>query len=199
MNLMSSSAAADHTHTHTHTHTHPHTQAGSWEEALAIENGNPFGNAACIYTTVGAHAQYFSHRFRAAMVGVNIGIPVPREPFSFGGLYGAWVVEGGRLCCICVDVRQAFMREHNEAMHARPHPHTYTHMHIHTGTQSKYGDFDITGEGALNFFTNLRKITSKWPTGPLASSTAAAAAALAGPRNGEEHDATDRANFNGQM
>ena len=22
------------------------------------------------------------------MIGVNIGIPVPREPFSFGGLYG---------------------------------------------------------------------------------------------------------------
>jgi acyl-CoA reductase-like NAD-dependent aldehyde dehydrogenase len=24
----------------------------SWEEAMAIENSNPFGNAACIYTTV---------------------------------------------------------------------------------------------------------------------------------------------------
>mmetsp|Transcript_7567 Transcript_7567/g.16362 ORF Transcript_7567/g.16362 Transcript_7567/m.16362 type:complete len:87 (+) Transcript_7567:1280-1540(+) len=52
------------------------------------------------------------------MLGVNIGIPVPREPFSFGGLYG---------------------------------------------TKSKYGDMDITGDGAIEFFTNRIKITSKWP------------------------------------
>ncbi len=52
------------------------------------------------------------------MLGVNIGIPVPREPFSFGGLYG---------------------------------------------TRSKYGDMDITGDGAIEFFTNRIKITSKWP------------------------------------
>ena len=53
------------------------------------------------------------------MLGVNIGIPVPREPFSFGGLYG---------------------------------------------TRSKYGDMDITGDGAIEFFTNRVKITTKWPT-----------------------------------
>jgi hypothetical protein len=51
-------------------------QVSTWEEAIAIENANPFGNAACIYTTVGAHAQWFQYRFRAAMIGVNIGIPV---------------------------------------------------------------------------------------------------------------------------
>lgn len=52
------------------------SQVSTWEEAIAIENANPFGNAACIYTTVGAHAQWFQYRFRAAMIGVNIGIPV---------------------------------------------------------------------------------------------------------------------------
>jgi len=30
------------------------------------------------------------------------------------------------------------------------------------GTDSKYGDCDVTGEGAMNFFSNLRKITTKW-------------------------------------
>ncbi len=59
----------------------------SWAEALAIENANPYGNAASIYTTVGGNAEWFTSRFRAGMIGVNIGIPVPREPFSFGGLY----------------------------------------------------------------------------------------------------------------
>jgi malonate-semialdehyde dehydrogenase (acetylating)/methylmalonate-semialdehyde dehydrogenase len=60
----------------------------SWEEAVAIENASPFGNAASIYTTNGGNADWFLSRFTAGMLGVNIGIPVPREPFSFGGLYG---------------------------------------------------------------------------------------------------------------
>jgi len=135
-------------------------RVGSWDEALAIENANPFGNAACIYTSVGAHANYFTPRFRAGMIGVNVGIPVPREPFAFGGLYG---------------------------------------------TLSKYGDMDITGEGCVEFFTNRRKITSRWPTAGIpalmhapadAAATAsraadAAAAAAALPK--------DVANFNGNM
>ena len=53
---------------------------------IAIENSNPFGNAACIYTSIGQHSEYFLKRFSAAMLGVNIGVPVPREPFSFGGM-----------------------------------------------------------------------------------------------------------------
>lgn len=62
--------------------------AKDWAEALAIENSNPHGNAASIYTSVGANAEWWTERFRAGMIGVNIGIPVPREPFSFGGMYG---------------------------------------------------------------------------------------------------------------
>ncbi|GAX11872.1 hypothetical protein FisN_20Lh071 [Fistulifera solaris] len=63
-------------------------KCASWEEAIRIENANPFGNAACVYTANGGHAEWFLERFRASMLGCNIGIPVPREPFSFGGLYG---------------------------------------------------------------------------------------------------------------
>jgi len=62
---------------------------GDASEALAIEQNDPHGNAACIYTSNGATADWFSRRFNAAMVGVNIGVPVPREPFSFGGLEGS--------------------------------------------------------------------------------------------------------------
>ncbi len=97
----------------------------TWHEAIEIENANPFGNAAAIYTNNGGYAEWFLTRVRASvsmslfascscyvffsfsqtsasfsdfsimicallikMLGVNIGIPVPREPFSFGGLYG---------------------------------------------------------------------------------------------------------------
>ena len=55
------------------------------DEAIAIENTNPYGNAACIYTTSGATARYFEMRAEAGMIGVNIGVPVPRDPFGFGG------------------------------------------------------------------------------------------------------------------
>jgi len=55
------------------------------DEALAIENANPYGNAASVYTRNGGMARQVIERASAGMVGVNVGVPVPREPFSFGG------------------------------------------------------------------------------------------------------------------
>lgn len=55
------------------------------DQAIAIENKNPYGNAAAIFTQSGGVARYCIERFQAGMCGVNIGVPVPREPFSFGG------------------------------------------------------------------------------------------------------------------
>lgn len=115
----------------------------NWAEAIKIENSNPFGNAACIYTTNGGYADWFTSRFRASMLGVNVGIPVPREPFSFGGLYG---------------------------------------------TLSKYGDMDITGDGAMEFFTNRIKVTSKWSIPNMEHQ-------ISGSGTGP----TDHANFAGRM
>ncbi len=55
------------------------------DEALAIENANPYGNAASVFTQNGGMARYIIDHASAGMVGVNVGVPVPREPFSFGG------------------------------------------------------------------------------------------------------------------
>jgi len=55
------------------------------EEALALENANPYGNASAVYTTSGDVARKVMNRVSAGMCGVNIGVPVPREPFGFGG------------------------------------------------------------------------------------------------------------------
>ena len=85
------------------------------EEALAIENANPYGNAAAIYTSSGRVAQRFCERASAGMIGVNIGVPVPREPFAFGG----W-------------------------------------------NDSRFGEGDITGPGAIDFWSLSKKITTKW-------------------------------------
>jgi len=55
------------------------------DEAIEIENSGAYGNAAAIYTSSGGVAQLFADRADAGMIGVNIGVPVPREPFAFGG------------------------------------------------------------------------------------------------------------------
>ncbi len=55
------------------------------DAALAVENASPYGNAASVFTESGAVARYVMERASAGMVGVNVGVPVPREPFSFGG------------------------------------------------------------------------------------------------------------------
>ena len=53
--------------------------------ALAIENASPYGNAAAVFTESGGIARQVMERASAGMIGVNVGVPVPREPFSFGG------------------------------------------------------------------------------------------------------------------
>jgi methylmalonic acid semialdehyde dehydrogenase len=127
-------------------------QVETWEEAIAIENANPYGNAGCIYTEKGANAEWFTQRFRAAMLGVNVGIPVPREPFSFGGLYG---------------------------------------------TKSKYGDHDVTGDGAMEFFSNRIKVTSKWSSSYSSNKRKSDGEAEGAPANSKAH--VDKANFDGKM
>ena len=55
------------------------------DEAMNIENASPYGNAAAIYTKSGQTARSIGQRASAGMIGVNIGVPVPVEPFGFGG------------------------------------------------------------------------------------------------------------------
>ena len=55
------------------------------DEAIEIENKSMYGNAASVFTQSGGLAKYVAEKASAGMIGVNIGVPVPREPFSFGG------------------------------------------------------------------------------------------------------------------
>jgi malonate-semialdehyde dehydrogenase (acetylating)/methylmalonate-semialdehyde dehydrogenase len=87
------------------------------EEALAVENASSYGNAASVFTESGGVAKYVMEHASAGMVGVNVGVPVPREPFSFGG----W-------------------------------------------NDSKFGVGDITGRGSIEFWTQAKKMTTKWNT-----------------------------------
>ncbi len=87
----------------------------SLDEALAIENGSPYGNAAAVFTQSGGLARQVMEKASAGMIGVNIGVPVPREPFSFGG----W-------------------------------------------NESKFGTCDITGKSSIEFWTKLKKTSTKW-------------------------------------
>jgi malonate-semialdehyde dehydrogenase (acetylating) / methylmalonate-semialdehyde dehydrogenase len=60
-------------------------RAKNLEEAMSIENSSNYGNAAAVFTRSGGMAKYVMEKASAGMIGVNIGVPVPREPFSFGG------------------------------------------------------------------------------------------------------------------
>lgn len=55
------------------------------DDALALERGSVYGNALSVFTSSGHVARYVADRATSGMVGINIGVPVPREPFSFGG------------------------------------------------------------------------------------------------------------------
>lgn len=60
-------------------------RAKDLDEAIKIENASNYGNAAAVFTQSGGLAKKVIEKASAGMVGVNIGVPVPREPFSFGG------------------------------------------------------------------------------------------------------------------
>ena len=70
----------------------------SLDDALAVENRSPYGNAAAVFTEKGSSARYVAERATAGMIGVNVGVPVPREPFGFGGwgdsAYGTGEITG---------------------------------------------------------------------------------------------------------
>ncbi len=55
------------------------------DEAIELENSSAYGNASSVYTTSGDVARKVMNQVSAGMCGVNIGVPVPREPFGFGG------------------------------------------------------------------------------------------------------------------
>jgi malonate-semialdehyde dehydrogenase (acetylating)/methylmalonate-semialdehyde dehydrogenase len=84
-------------------------------QALKIQNDSPYGNACSVFTSSGAVAERVAVEAHAGMIGINIGVPVPREPFSFGGI-----------------------------------------------GESRFGQGDITGEEGLAFWTQLKKVTTKW-------------------------------------
>ena len=61
-------------------------RAQNLKEAFALQNISPYGNGSAIFTQSGCAAQEAVKALQAGMIGINVGIPVPREPFSFGGI-----------------------------------------------------------------------------------------------------------------
>lgn len=57
----------------------------SYDEALAVVNGNRYGNGTAIFTNDGGAARAFQRDVTVGMVGINVPIPVPMAYHSFGG------------------------------------------------------------------------------------------------------------------
>ena len=60
-------------------------RVGSYDDALALVNANPYGNGAAIFTNDGGAARRFQNEVEVGMVGINVPIPVPVAYYSFGG------------------------------------------------------------------------------------------------------------------
>ena len=88
---------------------------GSLDEAIKIENENPYGNAAAVFTQSGGAARYVMEHASAGHDRCQYWRAGPREPFSFGG----W-------------------------------------------NESRFGSNDITGKSSIEFWTKLKKTTTKW-------------------------------------
>jgi malonate-semialdehyde dehydrogenase (acetylating) / methylmalonate-semialdehyde dehydrogenase len=73
-------------------------RASSYDEALAVVSGNPYGNGTAIFTNDGGAARRYTHEVEVGMVGINVPIPVPMAFYSFGGwkasLFGDTHVHG---------------------------------------------------------------------------------------------------------
>lgn len=60
-------------------------RVSSYEDAVSLINGHPYGNGAAIFTNDGGVARRFEEDVEVGMVGVNVPIPVPVAYYSFGG------------------------------------------------------------------------------------------------------------------
>ena len=61
-------------------------RARNFEEAIEIIHGNPYGNAASIFTSSGRWAREFQYKVQCGNIGINIGIAAPMAFFPFGGM-----------------------------------------------------------------------------------------------------------------
>ena len=60
-------------------------RADSYDDAMALIHGCPYGNGTAIFTNDGGAARKFQHDVQVGMVGINVPIPVPMAYYSFGG------------------------------------------------------------------------------------------------------------------
>ncbi len=60
-------------------------RVSTYEEALAVVNGNEYANGTAIFTRDGGAARQFQYDVQVGMVGINVPIPVPVAYYSFGG------------------------------------------------------------------------------------------------------------------
>jgi malonate-semialdehyde dehydrogenase (acetylating)/methylmalonate-semialdehyde dehydrogenase len=64
--------------------------ADSVDEAIAMIDRSPYGNASSIFTTSGAEARKFRSAASTGNVGINIGVPAPMAYFPFSGWKGSF-------------------------------------------------------------------------------------------------------------
>jgi malonate-semialdehyde dehydrogenase (acetylating)/methylmalonate-semialdehyde dehydrogenase len=64
-------------------------RVGTYDDAIALLNANPYGNGCAIFTRDGGAARRFQLDAECGMVGINVPVPVPVAYHSFGGWKGS--------------------------------------------------------------------------------------------------------------
>lgn len=62
-----------------------------FDQAIAVVNRSPFGNAASLFTRDGAAARRFTREADVGNVGINVGVAAPTAQVGFGGRRGSFV------------------------------------------------------------------------------------------------------------
>ena len=66
------------------------SRVGSLEEAIALGERCQYANGAVIFTQSGRAAREFKLRFKAGMIGINVGVPAPLAWFPFTGWHSSF-------------------------------------------------------------------------------------------------------------
>lgn len=138
-------------------------EADTLEEAVAIVNGNAWGNGGAIFTSSGAAAHAFVQGVNIGQVGVNVPIPVPLPVFSFTGNKRSFVSSNtrGRLSppCFPLPFSFSFFLFFPSLSLSLSHAPTRTHT-MPNLTQLGGGNF--YGPSGIAFFTQTKTVTSAW-------------------------------------
>ena len=112
----------------------------SFEEAVELINANEYGNGVAIFTKSGATAAAFQKNIEAGQVGINVPIPVPLPMYVLSIFHPT---PGQRRCWTTANLSRFSFTGNKKSI-------------------AGGGASNFYGKPGLNFYTQLKTVTSLW-------------------------------------